>query len=284
MVPVGVRSIRKSYHGEDNYVSAKFSLPEDYEGIVRCPNDTKYYTQIIKIRGRDPSNPKCKVLPIENAVYLSDVNNNSSEIQLYREFANGTFIYFHCRGDRTSYRIHCLEGFWKPTPRCPPEPPHPDVGVQRGGGHDTTAYRASEDPYEIGSSAKSPPLRSCKFPERQMSLYAANGNVRVLPNDNVAHGTVLRFHCRPLGQIRLVGNESSQCINGRWSNEVPNCYEPGPYDVVIRLKDTAGTAVSPDGHLNIDPRFEVEMECGSHYHFPRLEMIEPVSSWKREGV
>ncbi|CAN8020158.1 unnamed protein product [Ixodes persulcatus] len=156
--------------------------------------------------------------------------------------------------------------------------------MQRGGGHDTNTYRASEDPYEIGSSAKSPQLKSCKFPEREMRFYAADGNVRVLPNDYVTHGTVLRFHCRPLGEIRLVGNEWSQCINGTWSNKVPYCYEPGKYDAVIRLKDTRGTAVSPDGYLNIDPRFEVEMECESYYYHPRLKIIEPLSTWKMGGV
>ncbi|KAM7305649.1 P-selectin [Ixodes scapularis] len=86
---------------------------------------------------------------------------------------------------------------------------------------------------------------------------------------------------RPLGQIRLGGNEWSRCINGTWSSEVPYCYEPGKFEVVIHLKDTAGTALSPDGYLNIDPRFEVEMECESYYYHPRLEMMEPLSSWKR---
>ncbi|KAG0420495.1 hypothetical protein HPB47_003470 [Ixodes persulcatus] len=162
-------------------------------------------------------------------------------------------------------------------------PPRPHVGVQHGGGHETNTYRAGEDPSEIGNSAKGPELRSCKFPEREIRFHAANGNVRVLPNDHVAHGTVLRFHCRPLGEMRLVGNEWSQCMNGTWSNELPYCYGPGRYDVVIRLKDTAGTAVSPDGYLNIDPRFEAEMECGSYYYTPRLEMIQPVSIWKRGG-
>ncbi|KAM7305626.1 uncharacterized protein ISCGN_015523 [Ixodes scapularis] len=116
--------------------------------------------------------------------------------------------------------------------------PHPHGGVHRGGGHDTNTYGVGEDPYGIGSSAKSPQLRSCKFPERRTRLYAANGNVRVLPNENVTHGTVLRFHCRPLGETRLVGNESSQCMNGRWSNQVPHCDESHKLKVVIRLKDT----------------------------------------------
>ncbi|KAM7305653.1 sushi, von Willebrand factor type A, EGF and pentraxin domain-containing protein 1 [Ixodes scapularis] len=199
-------------------------------------------------------------------------------------------IRFRCNEGYSSdgqQSMWCSYGKWEGRrPSCLEHkaPPHPDVVVQRGGGHDTNTYGAGEDPYGIGSSAKSPQLRSCKFPERQMRFYAADGNVRVLPNDNVAHGTVLRFHCRPLGEIRLVGNESSQCINGTWSNQVPYCYEREQYDVVIRLKDTAGTAVSPDGYLNIDPRFEVEMECESYYYPPRLEMIEPVSSWKRGGV
>ncbi|XP_040062004.1 uncharacterized protein LOC115324461 [Ixodes scapularis] len=71
-------------------------------------------------RLKEPSNQKCKVSPIENAVYRSNVNISSPEIQLDKQFANGTSIYFHCRGDRTSYRIRCLEGFWKPAPSCLP--------------------------------------------------------------------------------------------------------------------------------------------------------------------
>ncbi|KAG0443060.1 hypothetical protein HPB47_015332, partial [Ixodes persulcatus] len=230
----------------------------------------------------------------------SDISKDSGPQRL------GTVVRYSCPqhlvlvGSRSST---CLSvGVWSfDPPKCKPPCEVPKLGntliveekthgwgkrkyLQRGGGHETNTYRADEDPSEIGSSAKFPELRSCKFPEREIRFYAANGNVRVLPNDNVTHGTVLRFHCRPLGEIRLGGNEWSRCNNGTWSNEVPYCYGPGQYDAVISLKDTAGTAVSPDGYLNIDPRFEVEMECESYYYHPRLEIIEPLSTWKRGGV
>uniref|UniRef100_A0A147BGU4 Putative peptidase inhibitor n=1 Tax=Ixodes ricinus TaxID=34613 RepID=A0A147BGU4_IXORI len=149
--------------------------------------------------------------------------------------SHSSVIWFRCNEGYTfdgQQRMRCSYGKWEgQRPSCVRRkaPPRPHVGVHRHGGHDTNIYGAGEDPYEIGISAKGPQLRSCKFPEREIRFYAADGNVRVLPNDNVTHGTVLRFHCRPLGELRLVGNEWSRCNNGTWSDEVPYCYEPGQY-------------------------------------------------------
>ncbi|CAN7993736.1 unnamed protein product [Ixodes hexagonus] len=187
------------------------------------------------------------------------------------------------------HSITCLFGKWSgPRPSCVKHRASPslDMGSRRDERYPTSGIeKHAPELYGLnpGSTAEGLEPRSCKFPIRQNRFHAVAGNVRVLSHDNVSHGTVLRFHCQPLGEIRLGGHESSQCLNGSWSKVLPYCYDPAEYDVVIKVKDPTLTAVSPDGYLIIRPGIEIELECTSIYYKPRLVMNETVPTWSVQG-
>lgn len=121
--------------------------------------------------------------------------------------------------------------------------------------------------------------KDCSYPDRSKYLRTFVGNQRYRGEDVFPHGTVLLFHCEPLGQYELRGYNSSKCVNGRWSNEVPECYSLGIRDVVVRIPPSPDISVSSGGYLDVHPGTQVQLLCVTGTSRRKMFIHPRLASW-----
>ncbi|XP_070396782.1 sushi, von Willebrand factor type A, EGF and pentraxin domain-containing protein 1-like isoform X2 [Dermacentor albipictus] len=107
--------------------------------------------------------------------------------------------------------------------------------------------------------------RDCEFPERANRFQAHNAHVRILVGNRVPHGTELRFHCEPVGEVLLQGSPISRCHDGQWTPEVPYCYgrESNLWNGISMHFLTESYTV-PGGVVYLEPNSDVVLDCWSN--------------------
>ncbi|XP_070396810.1 locomotion-related protein Hikaru genki-like isoform X2 [Dermacentor albipictus] len=118
--------------------------------------------------------------------------------------------------------------------------------------------------------------RDCEFPERANRFHAHNAHVRILVGNRVPHGTQLRFHCEPVGEVLLQGSPISRCRDGQWTPEVPYCFgRESQFWNGISMRFLTESYTVPGGVVYLQPNSDVVLDCWSSVPVEiRLNTIE----------
>ncbi|XP_023947925.1 locomotion-related protein Hikaru genki [Bicyclus anynana] len=114
-----------------------------------------------------------------------------------------------------------------------------------------------------------PILRECLFTSQNPNLYVTYKNKTVLNDTWYPHGSELITRCADFGLYKILGDQSTVCDNGVWSNKLPTCIPTsvltnytGGAPPTIQFTVAAGSAVvDARGELLIYPGSTVWLDC-----------------------
>ncbi|XP_075552474.1 complement receptor type 2-like isoform X2 [Dermacentor variabilis] len=264
------------------------------EGYEFVDTRMRHDPQLNSLRCRDgawyPPSPWCREKPCRNL----HVPGGEPD---FLEVSHNEVVNFTCK---TNYQLQRVQNgsyavcrFGKvhgPLPTCKPvgcrfeellhrvtggrPRPHQDVS------HGSLAAYECETPFvledgdlrcDFGTWRGQPPKcvarkapRDCIFPGRENRFKAHNAHVRILSGNSVPHGTELRFHCEPVGEVLLKGSPISRCHDGQWIPEVPYCYgrESRLWNG-ISMRFLTESYTVPGGVVYLEPNSYVVLECES---------------------